>query len=189
MFEGGLQKHFKISFKPDGRRSAILNIIKYFEMDLGEWIGLKKHERMVYKHSLMRSLYHKPQKPHIDFVDKDLPKESYFYNAIMPLTSKGSYLEVWNHPYENQSEPSEGQVLQIPYGSILIMEQDTVHAGAFKPDFFLGYERIGFHINRNSGKTSLPATQKINYRDFDKLLIHGSMSHCKNLCFNVSDTD
>ena len=127
----------------------------------------------------MRSLYHKPQKPHIGFMDKDLPKELYFYNAIIPLTSKGSYLEVWNHPIKDKTEPSEGQVVHIPYGSILIIEQDTVHAGAFKPEFVLGYERIGFHINRNSGKTSLPATQNIKYRDYDKLLIHGRMYHCK----------
>ena len=92
MFEGGLQTHFKGSFKPAGRRSAILNIIKSFEKDLVNWIGLKVNEKMVYKHSLMRSLYHKPQKPHIDFMDNDLPKESYFYNEILPLTSKGSYL-------------------------------------------------------------------------------------------------
>ena len=87
----------------------------------------------------MRSLYNKPQRPHIDFMDKDLPEDSYFYNAVMPLKSKGSNLEVWNHPYENKSEPSEGQVVHIPYGIILIMEKDTVHAGSLKPDLVLGY--------------------------------------------------
>ena len=61
------------------------------------------------------------------------------------------------------------------------MEQDTVHAGAFKPDLVLGYERIVFHINCNSGKTSLPVTEKVNYRDFEDFLIHGSMTHCKKI--------
>ena len=144
---------------------------------------------MVYKHSLMRSLYHKLQNPHIDFMDNDLPKESYFYNAIIPLTSKGSYLEVWNHPVKDQTEPSEGKVVHIPYGSILIMEQDTVHAGAFKPDLVLGYELIGFHINLNSGKTSLTVTEKVNYHDFEDFLIHGSMTHCKKIYLDISDTD
>ena len=137
----------------------------------------------------MRSIYNIPNNPHIDFMDNNLPKELYFYNAIMQFTSKGSYLEVWNHLVKDQTEPSEGQVVHIPYGSILIMEQDTVHAGAFKPEFILGYECIGFHIISYSRKKSFPATQKINYRDFDKLLIHGSISHCKKSYFNVRDTD
>ena len=88
----------------------------------------------------------------------------------MPLTSKGGYLEVCNHPVKDQTEPSEGQVVHIPYGSILIMEQETVHTGSLKPDLFLGYERTGFHINRNSGKTYLPVTEKVNYRDFEDFL-------------------
>ena len=74
MFESGLQTHFKISFKPAVRRSEILNIINYFEIDFGKGVVLKKNEKMVYKHSLMRSIYHKPHNPHIDFMDKGLPK-------------------------------------------------------------------------------------------------------------------
>ena len=52
-----------------------------------------------------------------------------FFNAIMPLTSKGSFLEVWNNPTDNKEGTTAGQIVHIPYMSIFIMEHDTVHSG------------------------------------------------------------
>ena len=134
----------------------------------------------------MRSLYESPQRPHVDFMIEDIPEESCFYNAIMPLTSKGSFLEVWNNPSETQEGKIPGQIIHIPYKSIFIMEQDTVHAGGYQPECFLKYERIGFHINRKSGKYALPTPEKTDYGNFDKYLSHGSMMDLKALSLDVT---
>ena len=104
----------------------------------------------------MKSTAHKPQNPHLDFSNKDLPDEGHFFNAIMPLTSADSFLQVWNNPISKQKGKNEGMIVHIPYKSILIMEQDTIHAGSYKPDFLLEYERIGFHLNRKPSKYYLP---------------------------------
>ena len=109
----------------------------------------------------MRSIYECPKRPHVDFMIEDLPEESCFYNAIMTLTSKGSFLEVWNNPSETQEGKIPGQIIHIPYKSIFIMEQDTVHAGDHQPDFLLKYECIGFHINRKPSTYALPNREKL----------------------------
>ena len=85
--------HFK-NKKIKVQKDAINQIIQNFEKDLGNWIGLHENESMVYKHSIMRSIHDLPQRPHFDFMIEDLPEESCFYNVILPLTSKGSFLEV-----------------------------------------------------------------------------------------------
>ena len=118
-------------------------------------------------------------------MNKDLPKKVCFYNADMPLTSKCSYLEVWNNPSETQDNKIPVKMIHIPYKSICIMEQDTVHAGGHQPDFFLKYERIGFHINRKPSTYYFPTTEIIDYGNFDQYLSHGSMAELLTLSLDV----
>ena len=102
--------------------------------------------------SFLKTLETKVQPPHIDFQWQNIsPKDfhktprSYKGNykewvpfiALFPLTQDGMKVEVWNarseHDVPECEEDKTGVVVNIPFGEILLLRADVVHAGGFAP--------------------------------------------------------
>jgi len=100
--------------------------------------------------SFLKTLESKVQPPHIDFKwekisppdfkkrprsFKDNYKEWVPFIALFPLTNDGMTVEVWNartrHDVPQCEEDRKGYLIHIPYGKILLLRADVVHAGAF----------------------------------------------------------
>jgi hypothetical protein len=101
--------------------------------------------------SFMKSLENKVQDPHIDYKwhniepYKENKRRRGFrgnYNdwipfiALFPVTSDGMTVEIWNARSEHEHPKSEGDkkgcLVHIPYGQMLLLRADVVHAGGFK---------------------------------------------------------
>jgi hypothetical protein len=99
--------------------------------------------------SFLKTLESKVQPPHIDFKweqispanfkkrprsFKDNYKEWVPFIALFPLTNDGMTVEVWNartrHDVLQCEEDQTGHLIHIPYGKILLLRSDVVHAGA-----------------------------------------------------------
>ena len=93
-----------------------------------------------------RPEYRPPQNPHLDYSPtvlgrKTSPGKSPWI-ALIPLTTDGSYLFVWHAPHKEET------LLHIPYGCMLLLRGDTVHAGGLPSTTNAGpaYTRIHFYL-------------------------------------------
>lgn len=98
----------------------------------------------------------KPQDPHIDFANwanvamdhtetvilrsrrggkKFDYKRWVPFIALFPLTTDGMNVEIWhargNHQHPVHHSDGEGRIIFIPYGEIVLLRGDVVHAGGF----------------------------------------------------------
>jgi len=93
-----------------------------------------------------RPEYKPPQNPHRDYSPTVLQKKQspgkYPWIALIPLSMEGSYLFVWDAPGKPES------LIHIPYGYMLFLRGDTVHAGGLPDELKAGpsYKRIHFYI-------------------------------------------
>ena len=86
------------------------------------------------------------QDPHVDFRwsslsqegcgargDRSLAwKEKVPFSCFFPLTRSGMKLEIWKHRSDHrQGRDEKGVLIDIPFGVMLLMRGDTVHAGGF----------------------------------------------------------
>jgi hypothetical protein len=71
--------------------------------------------------------------------------------AVCPLTEEGMTIEVWNaltiHEVAECEEEETGVMVHIPYGKLLLLRCDLVHAGGFRTESsLLGNPRCHFYI-------------------------------------------
>jgi hypothetical protein len=99
--------------------------------------------------SFVKTLATKVQAPHIDFRWEDLEprrerrskgfcgnyNEWVPFIALFPVTEAGMTVEVWNarreHHVPVSTEHKQGRLVEVPYGMILLLRADVVHAGGF----------------------------------------------------------
>jgi hypothetical protein len=97
----------------------------------------------------MKTIKTEVQAPHIDFRWKALEPSSdrrtdasidnfnkwIPFIAFFPVTEAGMTVEVWHARSDHQvpvsDEHTQGRLVEIPYGKILILRADVVHAGGF----------------------------------------------------------
>ena len=123
---------------------------------------------------------HTVQAMHVDYLRRKQMMENWV--GFMPLTAAGMFIEIWpGRPHSNQREYKrmkqdsiednrmEGSMVFIPYGVLMLVRGDTVHAGAMHCDTHknpYGNPRLHFYI-----KTSeLAVTAEVNgnrWYDYD----------------------
>jgi hypothetical protein len=133
-----------------------------------------------------------PQDPHIDFkwtsVDEELMSvvrhcKNKKYNhvvpliALFPLTKEGMIIEIW--PDEPVTGDKVGQLVQIQYGTILILRGDVVHAGGFcsGPQ---GNPRAHMYLYRDPGKSHDHPTSNL-FHDQLGVPLRDTYLHCNQV--------
>jgi hypothetical protein len=134
--------------------------------------------------SFVKTLATAVQAPHIDYRWKDLePKpdrrsrglcgnynEWVPFIALFPVTEDGMTVEVWNarvqHHVPESDEHKRGRLVEVPYGKILILRADVVHAGGFATAAS-GNPRCHFYVYKTP-KGALHATHPGNSYSFRK---------------------
>jgi hypothetical protein len=133
-----------------------------------------------------------PQDPHIDFKWTSVEEEAMSvvrhckdkkYNhvvpliALFPLTKEGMIVEIW--PDEPVTGDKVGQLVQIKYGSILILRGDVVHAGGFcsGPG---GNPRAHMYLYRGPGKSHDHPTSNL-FHDRLGVPLRDTYLHCNQV--------
>jgi hypothetical protein len=116
--------------------------------------------------SIMHTEYTEPQRPHIDFpwpnkrlshfpdpTSPERTKDATYmewvpFIALFPLTEDGMAVQVWKEQSQ-RDVPEFGHIVEIPYGSILLLRADVIHAGGFKTATS-GNPRCHFYIYKKS---------------------------------------
>ena len=80
--------------------------------------------------------------------------------GFFPLTTKGMFLQVWQNKMPKQRV--DGQMLFVPYGNLLLVPSDTIHAGGFKSS---DNGNLRFHLYIAVGGSELPRFQKNCYTE------------------------
>ena len=95
---------------------------------------------------------------HTDFHPEQMGNNGDLYNVIIPITFKGSTIQLWPKPDIEMKDKVTGYIFNIRCGTALIIEAETPHAGGYRnmPDF--EYNRIGIHVARRRGRFRLPAS-------------------------------
>jgi hypothetical protein len=124
--------------------------------------------------TFMKTVRTDVQDPHIDFSwadayphgsddDASAPDEHYRWNvpfiAFFPLSEEGMFLEMWDHRPKHgvtvdssETETKRGRMLYIPYGRLLMVRADTVHAGGFTTNRTSGSPRCHLYIHKAAPK-------------------------------------
>lgn len=120
-------------------------LVRQFEDGLSD-INAVLCEEAVPTFMQTRPEYESPQNPHRDYSPKVLQRKmspgKYPWIALIPLTTDGSHLFVWDAPQKEEN------LLHIPYGCMLLLRGDTVHAGGLPSKKNAGptYTRIHFYL-------------------------------------------
>jgi len=105
---------------------------------------------------IMFSQVHGLQSAHLDAtVENCIRLLGQLFIAFMPLTSDGMFLQLW------KKEEMVGRLVFIPFGSVLIVPIDTLHAGGMCSSSSTGNIRMHFYIYINSAKT-IPSNKHTN---------------------------
>jgi hypothetical protein len=146
----------------------------------------KKQDIQLYL-SVMYTKLTEPQQPHIDFKwpnkrlsefpeksSRERTKAATYqewvpFIALFPLTEDGMTVQVW----KDQSQHSDhvfGQIVEIPYGNILLLRADVIHAGGFKTAIS-GNPRCHFYIYKTPGGSVHTSPLANSYESHDRELL------------------
>lgn len=104
-------------------------------------------DEVIVEAAFLRSPGHGVQLPHVDFAEKDLQKlRDKIYIGLTPLSCAGSFLQVWT----GDEYGDQGEIVYIPFGYILLLPGDTVHAGGFQSCSDNLDLRIHFYVYLNA---------------------------------------
>lgn len=126
-----------------------------------------------------------PQPPHVDYSwevleehfssrnndDEDHDTAPDLMIGFFPLTNEGMFLQIWPTCPDRQDTSTiiEGQLIFIPYGKLLLLPANTIHAGGFRserPDRGCGpYGNLRFHLYIAKGGRQLPDHQTNKYTE------------------------
>jgi hypothetical protein len=118
--------------------------------------------------SFLKTMETEVQPPHIDY-QWDAIEPTYFtktprsfrgrykewvpFIALFPLTFDGMTVEVWHARKDHCHPPAQNQtgaIVTIPFGSILLLRADVVHAGGFQTSY-TGNPRAHFYVYKTPG--------------------------------------
>jgi len=145
-------------------------LIQQLEDGLSD-IGAVRCDESVPTFMKTRPEYQPPQNPHRDYSPKVFARKTgpgeYPWIALIPLTNDGSYLFVWDAP------GNEEILLHIPYGYMLLLRGDTVHAGGLPDESKVGpsYTRLHFYIPTGVGDIDWDMT----YADKDDIYYYHNL--------------
>ena len=110
-----------------------------------------------------------PQPAHVDYSWEVLEAHSQLYLGFFPLTIYGMYLQVWPRSADDTSMKQNicGEVLFIPFGRLLILPAETIHAGGFRTTPLASEEpgNLRFHLYLARGSDTLPKHQTNKYTE------------------------
>ena len=116
-----------------------------------------------------------PQDPHVDFSWEDIDKnQGNMFFGIMSLSEEGCFLEVWI-PTSNCKDERKPELILIPFGYMLILPADMVHAGGFCSNDETGDIRM--HLYIYSKNTPGTLEKKNNYCDRSGIEMCSYMNH------------
>jgi len=120
----------------------LIPLLDEFKVPIADCLGVAGDD-VTLESSYLKSPGCAPQFPHFDFNARELEKNAgKVFIAVTPLTEAGSYLQVW----DQDAVGSPGEVLYIPYGTLLILPGNTLHGGGFQSCFELQDLRLHFYI-------------------------------------------
>lgn len=118
--------------------------------------------------SFLKTMETEVQPPHIDYQWEAI-EPSYFtktprsyrgnykewvpFVALFPLTFDGMTVEVWHARKSHTDPPAQNQtgaIVTIPFGSLLLLRADVIHAGGFQTSY-TGNPRAHFYIYKTPG--------------------------------------
>lgn len=74
-----------------------------------------------------------PQPPHVDFTWERLKQHGHNLRiGFFPLTQDGMFLQVWKRNDNFQCKDIQGEIIFIPFGTLLTLPSDTIHGGGFR---------------------------------------------------------
>ena len=86
------------------------------------------------------------------------------FAVFVPLTEDGMTLELWRHRKDHKKNRHQlGEVVNVPYGTFLMMRGDTVHAGGFLTSA-QGNPRAHFYMYQGRDQTIHPYLPKNEYQ-------------------------
>ena len=90
-------------------------------------------------------------------------KERVPFVVFMPLTEAGMAVEIWQHRNNHTAKLHQlGEVVEIPYGTMLLTRGDTVHAGGFV-NGTQGDPRAHFYVYQGRDETVHTYPPRNNY--------------------------
>jgi hypothetical protein len=192
----GRRKTKQVSQWAEGRLKAILET-ELQSCDLMEssnfWDANNKPQTLSFYLTLLKTDGNTaPQDPHIDFKWTSVEVEAMSgvrhckdkkYNhvvpliALFPLTKEEMIVEIW--PEEPVTGDKVGQLVQIQYGTILILQGDVVHAGGFcsGPE---GNPRAHLYLYRDPGKSHDHPTSNL-FHDQLGVPLKDTYLHCNQV--------
>jgi len=141
------------------QNELLLAEIDKFESTLNAAVGGRGE--VEYQGSFMKTDKTIPQPPHVDFKWELLQKEKdNLFIAFFPLTNEGMFLQLWKD--KKCEETTNGKIIFIPYGKMLVVPSDTIHGGGFKSG---ENGNLRFHLYIASHGSSLPLTHTNRYTE------------------------
>jgi hypothetical protein len=147
--------------------------------------------------SFMKTLEADVQDPHIDYQWPDVEPSDFDPNkpprrfiagnykkwvpfiALFPVTADGMTVEVWNARSEH-SHPTldkKGCLVHIPYGKILLLRADVVHAGGFITAAS-GNPRCHFYVYKDPDGVVHSTPLSNSYKDSQQVELKKYYEHC-----------
>ena len=160
------------------RDSTIKHWINDFETNVKANLPLQGNETF-WAFSFLKSVKHKPQRPHKDFTNKEI-RSGYgnrTWIGFVPLTQVGMSIEIW--PKLGMKSSVVGSVVEIPYGKSLWMKANTVHAGGFKTRHEYDFERLVVYAS----ELAIPIDNKTNIYDLNGMPLGNTHHHSEDGIF------
>lgn len=108
-----------------------------------------------------------PQPPHVDFTWERLREFGQDLRlGFFPLTKDGMFLQVWLRNDDVKQSDIKGEIIFIPYGTLLTLPADTIHGGGFRTttmdDGNDNHGNLRFHLYISCNGTRLSKNQTTN---------------------------
>jgi hypothetical protein len=120
--------------KYTGKRKRVSQQCEKFDKLLKEEIvklargKAQKNLEVKYTTACFKSVKHTLQSAHYDYNDTELKNKDKLHIAFLPITAHGSFLQVW------PKGSKVGRLLYFPYGQLVVLPPDTLHAGGMRTD-------------------------------------------------------
>jgi len=120
--------------------------------------------------SFLRTEYKTIAQPaHVDFTWKMLEEEGdHLWLAFFALTQEGMILQVWPTASDTNKTTTQGQLVFVPLGKMLIMPSDIIHGGGFRTRPIFGdtaseMGNLRYHLYLSTDGHGLPQFVKSTY--------------------------
>jgi len=109
-----------------------------------------------------------PQPAHVDYDWQVLQSlGQHLYIGFFPLTKEGMFLQVWPSREKEEEPTVSGQIVYVPFGSLLVLPATTIHGGGFRTTSRLSTiaGNLRFHLYIAQNGIHLPQHQTNKYTE------------------------